>query len=246
MKTWTLFLTLMTAGASATAGAEYSSPLTAAPNLKADVKQVVFDELWERKELSKRDRSLVTVTAIVAQGHLRELPFQFTLALHNGVTPQELAGLLTHIAYYSGVTAASEAEAVLAQVFRQEDVDFASLQRVQAQPVADEAAARAQRQVVESMVGDVSPGLAHFSNTALNGDLWLRDDLTPRDRSLVTFSALITQGNVEQLPVHVNKGIGNGLLRREIGEVIAQLAFYAGWPRAFSAATTVKSMQLAD
>ncbi|MYM61894.1 carboxymuconolactone decarboxylase family protein [Pseudomaricurvus sp. HS19] len=246
MKAYSLFLAMMAASATSAFGADKPNALAATPNLNNDVKQVVFGELWERKELNKRDRSLVTVTALVAQGQLLELPFQFTLALENGVKPQELAGAVTHIAYYSGISAAAEAEAVLARVFQEQGVELSSLALAQAKPVADAAAAKAQREVVLSMVGDVSPGLAHFSNTALNGDLWLRDDLTPRDRSLVTISALITQGNVEQIPVHVGKGIGNGLKPSEVGEVITQLAFYAGWPRAFSAAAAVKAMNLTD
>ena len=246
MKVYSMFLAMMAVGTASATSAESTPALAATPNLNDDVKQVVFAELWERTELSKRDRSLVTVTATVAQGHLTSLPFQFALALDNGATPQELAGLVSHLVYYSGLAAAVEADAALAQVFADRGVKLSSLKVAEAKPVADEAAAKAGRDVVNAMVGDISPGLAHFSNTTLNGDLWLRDDLTPRDRSLITISALITQGNVEQLPVHVNKGIGNGLKRAEIGEVITQLAFYAGWPRAFSAATTVKAMNLPE
>jgi 4-carboxymuconolactone decarboxylase len=238
-----MFLAMMAASAAATA-ADSSTALAAAPNLNADMQQVVFGELWQRTELNKRDRSLVTVAATVAQGQLKSLPFQFTLALDNGVTPQELAGTLSHAVYYSGLAVAVEAEAELAQVFAQRGVKVSDLQVAKAKPVADKKAAQAGREVVNKMVGDISPGLAHFSNTTLNADVWLRDDLTPRDRSLVTVSILITQGNVEQLPVHVNKGIGNGLTLPEIGEVITQLAFYAGWPRAFSAAGVIKAMNL--
>lgn len=244
MKAYSLFLAMIAASAVPAASADVRQALGAAPNLDYDVKNVVFGELWERPGLSKRDRSLVTVTAEIAQGHMGTLPFQFTYALENGVKPQELAGAVTHIAYYSGVSASVEAEAVLAQVFAEREIKLSTLQAVKAQPAPDDAAAKTQREVVQSMVGDVAPGLAYFSNTILNGDLWLRDDLSPRDRSLVTVSALITQGNVEQIPVHVSKGIGNGLTRAEIGEVITQLAFYAGWPRAFSAAAVVKGMDL--
>lgn len=244
MKAYSLFLAMMATSVASVTSAENHQTLGASPNLNDDVKQVVFGELWERAELNKRDRSLVTVAATVAQGRLASLSFQLTFALENGVKPQELAATLSHLVYYSGLNAAVEAESVLAQVFHDRGVKLSSLKVAEAKPVADEDAAKAQREVVNSMVGDVSPGLAHFSNTSLNGDLWLRDDLAPRDRSLVTISALITQGNIEQLPVHVRKGIGNGLKQSEIGEVITQLAFYAGWPRAFSAATAVKAMGL--
>ena len=246
MKAYSLFLALVAASSTPAAHSADTAPLGAAPNLDDDLRNVVFAELWERPGLAKRDRSLVTVTAEIAQGRNSALPFQFTLALDNGVKPEELAGVLSHIAYYSGFSAAVEAESVLARVLTERGVKLSSLKAVAAKPAPDEAAARALREVVQSMVGDVSPGLAHFSNTILNGDLWLREDLSPRDRSLVTVSTLITQGNVEQIPVHVNKGLGNGLTREEIGEVITQLAFYAGWPRAFSAAAVVKAMDLPE
>lgn len=245
MKAYSMFLAMMATTASA-ASLENNSALGASPNLNDDVQQVVFGELWERSELTKRDRSLATVTATITQGQPKSLAFQFALALENGVKPQQLAGVISHLVYYSGLAVAVEAETVLSEVFAERGIQLSTLKVAKAEPVADQAAAKAGREVVNKMVGDISPGLAHFSNTTLNGDLWLRDDLTPRDRSLVTVSALIAQGNVEQLPVHVSKGIANGLKRGEIGEVITQLAFYSGWPRAFSAATTIKAMDLPE
>jgi 4-carboxymuconolactone decarboxylase len=73
-------------------------------------------------------------------------------------------------------------------------------------------------------------------------DLWLRPDLAPRDRSLVTIGALIANGQSAQLSSHLNLGMDNGLTREEIGEVITHLAFYAGWPNAFSAVTVAKDV----
>jgi 4-carboxymuconolactone decarboxylase len=95
---------------------------------------------------------------------------------------------------------------------------------------------------VEQLIGSTSPGLAQYTTEALFRDLWLRPDLSPRDRSLVTVSALIATGQVAQLPPHLNRAMNNGLTRVEAGEVIAHLAFYAGWPNAFSAATTAKDV----
>lgn len=246
MKAYSMLLDMIAASAPTASAADDNPALSAAPNLKDDLRQIVLDELWERTELNKRDRSLVSATAAVVQGHTRALSFQFALALDNGVTPQELAGTLAHLMYYSGMPAALQAEPALADVLAQSGVKLSSLRVAEAQPEPDKATAQAQREVVLSMVGDVAPGLAAFSNTALNGDLWLRDDLAPRDRSLVTISALITQGNVEQLPVHIRKGMDNGLTRSEIGEAITQLAFYAGWPRVFSACTAFKAMELPE
>ncbi|MFC7542561.1 carboxymuconolactone decarboxylase family protein [Siccirubricoccus deserti] len=81
-----------------------------------------------------------------------------------------------------------------------------------------------------------------FTTDVLFRDLWLRPDLAPRDRSLVTVSALITAGHVAQLPFHLNRAMDHGLTRAQASEVVAHLAFYAGWPNAFSAVPVVKGV----
>jgi 4-carboxymuconolactone decarboxylase len=66
--------------------------------------------------------------------------------------------------------------------------------------------------------------------------------LKPRDRSLVTVSALIAAGQVAQIPFHLNRAMDNGLAHEEASEVLTQLAFYAGWPNIFSAIPVVKGV----
>lgn len=63
---------------------------------------VLFGDIWQRSQLSKRDRSLVTCAALVAQGRTEELSRQFPKALENGVTQAELIELITHLAFYVG------------------------------------------------------------------------------------------------------------------------------------------------
>ena len=69
----------------------------------------------------------------------------------------------------------------------------------------------------------------------LSLDLWLRPDLAPRDRSLVTVSVLIASRQVAQITYHLNRAMDNGLTKEQAGEVVTHLAFYARWPNAFSA-----------
>ena len=91
-------------------------------------------------------------------------------------------------------------------------------------------------------VGPVVPGLEQFTTDVLFRDLWLRPGLTPRDRSLITVTALIASGQVAQVPFHLNKAMDNGLTRQQAAEVVTHLAFYAGWPNAFSAVPVVKGV----
>ncbi len=95
---------------------------------------------------------------------------------------------------------------------------------------------------VEEGTGPASPGLVRDTAEVLFRDLWLRPDLAPRDRSLITVSALIAAGQVEQIPYHLNRAMDNGLTRAEASEVISHLAYYAGWPKAFSAAPIARTV----
>lgn len=88
----------------------------------------------------------------------------------------------------------------------------------------------------------VAPGLASYTDDVLFGDVWKRTDLTPRDRSLVTLSALIASGNAAQLTGHLNRALDNGVKPIEISGAITHLAFYAGWPKAVSALGTARSV----
>jgi 4-carboxymuconolactone decarboxylase len=90
------------------------------------------------------------------------------------------------------------------------------------------------------MLGEFAPKLVDLTDDVLFGDVWQRAGLSPRDRSLITITALVAGGNVEQLPFHLNLGRQNGLTQVEIVEAITHLAFYSGWPKAMSAITAAK------
>ena len=92
----------------------------------------------------------------------------------------------------------------------------------------------------QQMLGDFAPKLVSLTDDVLFGDVWERTELSPRDRSLVTITALVAGGNTEQLPFHLDLGRKNGLTREEVVEAITHLAFYSGWPKAMSAIAVVK------
>src|SRR4051795_9910024 len=73
-----------------------------APKLVALTNDVLFGDIWERPGLSKRDRSLITVTALVALYRTEQLPFHLQRAVENGVTKDELVEAITHLAFYTG------------------------------------------------------------------------------------------------------------------------------------------------
>jgi 4-carboxymuconolactone decarboxylase len=73
-----------------------------APKLAQLTDQVLFGDIWERPQLSKRDRSLITCAALVAMGKTEQMTFHFPRAIENGVTREELVELITHLAFYAG------------------------------------------------------------------------------------------------------------------------------------------------
>ncbi len=74
-------------------------------------------ELWKRPGLTPRDRSIVTIAALIARNQTIEMPYYFNLALDNGVKPREISEIITHLAFYSGWANAMAAVAVAKDVF---------------------------------------------------------------------------------------------------------------------------------
>jgi 4-carboxymuconolactone decarboxylase len=89
-----------------------------APGLVGFTDDVLFGQVWERKELSPRDRSLVTVASLVTGGNTDQLVFHLDYAKRNGVSEQELIEAITHLAFYAGWPKAMAAMAVAKNVFR--------------------------------------------------------------------------------------------------------------------------------
>ncbi|OAM51306.1 4-carboxymuconolactone decarboxylase [Methylovorus sp. MM2] len=90
--------------------------------------------------------------------------------------------------------------------------------------------------------GEIAPALAEISDKVLFGDVWERPGLSPRDRSLITVSSLISLYRTNELPFHLKKAMENGVSRDELIEVITHLAFYSGWPTAMTALTLAKKL----
>ncbi|MBO9499504.1 MAG: carboxymuconolactone decarboxylase family protein [Novosphingobium sp.] len=81
----------------------------------------------------------------------------------------------------------------------------------------------------------VVPGLHEYTDRILYNEVWEREGLSKRDRSLLTIAALVSMYRPEQLTAHLKLGLDNGLTREEIGEALLHLAFYASWPSAITA-----------
>lgn len=93
------------------------------------------------------------------------------------------------------------------------------------------------------VLGKFAPKFAQLNDDVLFGQVWSREsELSPRDRSMITVAALISGGNLEQLSNHLKLAKENGVTKTEIAEMITHLAFYAGWPKAWSAFNRAKEI----
>jgi 4-carboxymuconolactone decarboxylase len=91
-------------------------------------------------------------------------------------------------------------------------------------------------------IGDFAPKLAELTDDVLYGDVWERLQLSKRDRSLVTVSALIAMNRPDQLRSHLVRARENGVTQEELIETITHLAFYAGWPNAVTAVAVAREV----
>jgi 4-carboxymuconolactone decarboxylase len=209
-----------------------------APGLATLTDEVLFGDVWRRPELSPRDRSLVTISVLIATGKPAQLAGHLGRALDNGVQPSEASGLLAHLAVYCGWPSAVSALEIYDQVYTARKVDTSALRSTSPRlpaPVSDAARAKA----VTDELGTVAPKYAQLTNEVVFDDLWRRPDLSVRDRSLATIAALAAMGDADQLDLYVHRAIESGLTRAQLIEALTHLGFYAGWPKATKAITAV-------
>jgi 4-carboxymuconolactone decarboxylase len=213
------------------------------PALANYTRTAIQEGVWKRPALSSRDRSIVTVAALIARNQTIGMLHYFNIALDNAVKPGELSEIITHLAFYSGWSNAFSAVAIAKDIFEQRGIGVDQLPAASPEllPLNETAEAdRASR--VQQDIGRVAPGVAQYTTDLLFRDLWLRPALAPRDRSLVTVSALIASGHVAQITYHLNRALDAGLTRAEASEALTHMAFYAGWPNVFSAIPVVKAV----
>ncbi len=210
----------------------------------------VVGEMWARPQLSRRDRSLLVISALAAQGRDEELELHTRIGLRHGLTRVEIEEVLLHVAAYAGFPAAMAASRHIDAALRAaEGVDRLSSRHpaaAKSDTERDHDAADIFRTISGGRGGrDPETDLANLADALGDvgviayrwafGEIWSRNELSRRDRSVVVISILTSSGNVPELAVHVPAGLAHGLTRVEIEEVITHLSLYAGIPRAVEA-----------
>lgn len=215
-----------------------------APQLYAYTQDVLFGQVWRRGALALRDRSIVTLSSLLANGQSAQMTSHINLGLDNGLKPSEIVAIITHSAFYAGWPNAMSAVGVARAAFEKRGIALETIPGSEALVVGANASATLAPALLEAgtqgSVAAVSPQLAAYTREVVFGNLWQQPELSLRDRSLVTISMLIAKGQLEDLPLYLDQGMDNGLSREQITEAITHLAFYAGWPRAMSAVPIAK------
>lgn len=92
-------------------------------------------------------------------------------------------------------------------------------------------------------LGDFAPEFARFNDDVLFGEVWSREEkLSLKERSMITIAALMAQGSYPQVKRHLEMGKENGVTKDEVIEIVTQLAFYTGWPRAWTVFPMIKEV----
>src|SRR5438477_7853750 len=125
-------------------------------------------DLWKRPGLAPRDRSIVTVAALIARNQTIEMPYYLNLALDNGVKPREISEIITHLAFYSGWENAMSAVAVAKDVFADRKIGVDQMPPASPVPLPLDKDAEAKRAAaVEQQFGKVAPGVVQYTTDVL-------------------------------------------------------------------------------
>jgi 4-carboxymuconolactone decarboxylase len=202
----------------------------AAPYLSELESSLLFGEIWQRPGLSRRDRSLVTVAVTQALYRTEELREYLGRALDDGVTREEISGLMTHVAMYAGWPSASNASRVATDVYQTRGLAFPA----PVEPVDLRIDLRGGNPGYPAI-----PYLSALTRSLLydeNDGIWARPVLSPRDRSIITVAVAQASYSTDQLRGHIGRALNNGVTQEEIQEIITHVTFYAGWPTGSNAA----------
>lgn len=198
------------------------------PYLRELRDSLVYGEIWERDQLSKRDRSLITIAVLQALAR-EELAIHIPRGLDNGLTPEEISEIILHVTFYAGWPTGVQASLLAADAFEARGLSLGELPRAPAGTGA-------------STSGSLSdfyaavPRLGELRNSLLYSDIWERPLLSKRDRSLVTIAVNQALYATNELRIYIDRALDeNGVVPQEISEVILHVTFYAGWPAAVNA-----------
>lgn len=217
----------------------------------------VLGNVWGRPQLKARDRSLIVLAFLASIGSVDELEAHVHGAIGNGLTRVEVEEVILQVAGYAGFPMAMQATRIV-------DAVWCKLDGVERLPTKEEGshlddaqrwnnatdvlktlfAGRASSDPEEArsaIINDIG-GVGEMAFDFAFGELWSRDALSRRDRSLVTISILAITHCTAELKIHLHGALNHGVTREQIEELMTQLTVYGGFPKAVEGIRTAREI----
>ena len=197
-------------------------------------------EVWTRPGLSRRDRSLVVISILATLNQLNQLHRHVQGGIHHGLTRTEIEEVFVQLTGYAGFPRAIDATTTARQALAElEGVDRLAPSPA-AEPKDDDRRSADAREVMGRLSENQPPGgigvdMGPFTGAAGRfafGELWTREQLTRRDRSLVVCATLTTQDKPTELRFHLQAAINHGVTLEELEELMVTVIAYVGFPTA--------------
>ncbi len=201
----------------------------AAPYLGSIRNTYLYGDIWERPQLSPRDRSMITVAVNQSLYATNELRLHMGRALDNGVTQTELSEIIAHVLWYAGFPTGVNAARVAAEVFAERGLPAVPPGASPRQPPVDP-------ELEFPGAFPQTPYLRDLLNQVVYAETWRREELSPRDRSMITVAVGTAMYASSEVRYHVGRALDNGVTQEEISEIITHVTFYSGFPTGVNAA----------
>lgn len=206
----------------------------------------VMGDIWNREQLSKRDRNLIVLAILGALHQTNQLSFYVPGGLNHGLTATEIREIMTHLAAYAGfpraLDAMAETNRILAELGHGPGPEglagSARLSDAERRSRGAEVMGKLSGsntpnpdKVLEALAGKLGPIGEHAIDFAF-GEVWARPQLSRRDRSLLVVSVLTALGRGDELDIHVPAALRHGVTKIELEELMLTAFAYAGAPLA--------------
>jgi 4-carboxymuconolactone decarboxylase len=221
-----------------------------APDLGRYIVEFAFGDVYSRPGLDARQRQLVTIGALAAQGDTApQLDFHIDAALRVGVRPVEIMEALFQIVPFMGFPRALKAVSVAREVFTKRGITFEPPEQTDER----DRYARGEEKLVEidgqhgldviESLRDIAPDLGRYIVEFTFGDIYYRPWLSTPLRQLVTIGALTAFGDAAAvLRVHLGAALNVGLSRAQVIEALIHVVSYAGFPRVLNAIAVAREV----
>jgi len=231
-----------------------SAPYGLSPQFWDHTLEHVVGGLWERRQMTLRDRELIMIALIAATPSKVGLIPHLRNAHYLGFSAQAMREILLMVAMYAGWPKAADAFALFEEIVAQPDSPYRALESQSGGEVTPGDAKAQARQVFEALGWNNHQGpdseagrrygkvFHDFSMQHLYGGLWARPGLSLRDRELVAIALTLAASSPDTLPQHFENAHKMGISAALIMEVILTTAYYSGWPKAGGAARLLREI----